>query len=101
MSGARADFWRFWAGQTISQLGSSFTAFALPLLVFELTAGRTIHQWESAPVAPRAGRAAAVLSLVLWIAVIFTGRMIGFTTSRAKESAPAPVEINLDDLFGK
>jgi predicted MFS family arabinose efflux permease len=37
VSGARTDFWKFWAGQTISQLGSSFTAFALPLLVYELT----------------------------------------------------------------
>lgn len=32
-----ADFWKFWAGQTISNLGSSFTFFALPLLVYELT----------------------------------------------------------------
>ena len=32
-----ADFWRFWAGQTISQLGSSFTNFAIPLLIFKLT----------------------------------------------------------------
>jgi MFS family permease len=31
------DFKRFWAGQTISQLGSSFTEFATPLLVFKLT----------------------------------------------------------------
>jgi MFS family permease len=31
------DFWRFFVGQTISQLGSSFTLFALPLLVFKLT----------------------------------------------------------------
>jgi MFS family permease len=32
-----ADFWKFWTGQTISNLGSSFTMFALPLLVFKLT----------------------------------------------------------------
>ena len=32
-----ADFWKFWAGQTISNLGSSFTNFALPLLIFNLT----------------------------------------------------------------
>jgi MFS family permease len=32
-----ADFWKFWAGQTISNLGSSFTDFALPLLIFKLT----------------------------------------------------------------
>src|SRR6478672_11580671 len=31
------DFWKFWAGQTISNLGSSFTNFALPLLIFRLT----------------------------------------------------------------
>ena len=31
------DFWKFWSGQTISNLGSSFTGFALPLLVFKLT----------------------------------------------------------------
>ncbi len=31
------DFWMFWAGQSISALGSSFTTFALPLLIFKLT----------------------------------------------------------------
>jgi MFS family permease len=31
------DFWRFWAGETISAFGSSFTQFAIPLLVFKLT----------------------------------------------------------------
>src|SRR5690348_4073735 len=33
----RLAFWWFWAGETISNLGSSFTLFALPLLVFKLT----------------------------------------------------------------
>jgi MFS family permease len=31
------DFWAFWTGQGISTLGSSFTVFALPLLIFQLT----------------------------------------------------------------
>jgi MFS family permease len=31
------DFWKFWAGQTISNLGTSFTQWAVPLLVFKLT----------------------------------------------------------------
>ena len=31
------DFWIFWAGQAISNLGSSFTTLALPLLVYKLT----------------------------------------------------------------
>ncbi len=33
----RSDFWKFWTGQTISTLGSSFTSFAFPLLIFTLT----------------------------------------------------------------
>src|SRR5260370_26741224 len=33
----RSDFWKFWTGQTVSTLGSSFTSFAFPLLIFKLT----------------------------------------------------------------
>ena len=32
-----SDFWKYWTGQTISNLGSSVTMFALPLLVYKLT----------------------------------------------------------------
>jgi hypothetical protein len=32
-----SDFWKFWAGQTISTLGNAVTNFALPLLIFQLT----------------------------------------------------------------
>lgn len=31
------NFWKYWTGQTISNLGSSITEFALPLLVYQLT----------------------------------------------------------------
>ena len=31
------DFWKFWTGQVISVLGTSFTGFAAPLLIFKLT----------------------------------------------------------------
>ncbi|HET7270047.1 MAG TPA: MFS transporter [Rubrobacter sp.] len=31
------DFWKLLVGQTVSSLGSSFTLFALPLLIFKLT----------------------------------------------------------------
>ena len=31
------DFWLYWAGQTISLIGSALTNFALPLLVFKFT----------------------------------------------------------------
>ena len=32
-----SDFWKYWTGQTISNLGSSITLFALPLLVYNLS----------------------------------------------------------------
>ncbi len=35
------DFWLYFSGQLISQMGSSFTLFALPLLVFKLTHSAT------------------------------------------------------------
>src|SRR5579859_7558367 len=36
-SGLSLDFWKFWSGQVISVLGTSFTQFAIPLLIFRLT----------------------------------------------------------------
>jgi hypothetical protein len=66
---------------------------------FELTLGRNIHRWDKAPSAPPAGKAVAVLSLALWISVIFAGRLIGFTTSHAKQAAPAPPDSRLEELF--
>ena len=68
------------------------------LLVFELTAGRTIHRWDTAPSAPRSGKAVAVLSLVMWISIIFMGRIIGFTTTRAAVT-PAPASVNFDNFL--
>jgi len=35
------DFWLYFSGQLVSQIGSSFTLFALPLLVFKLTHSAT------------------------------------------------------------
>src|SRR5215470_8493594 len=37
ISKLNSDFWKYWTGQTISNLGSSITLFALPLLVYKLT----------------------------------------------------------------
>jgi hypothetical protein len=68
------------------------------MLFFELTAGRTIHSWDTASSAPRAGKAVAALSLAMWIGIICMGRLIGFTTSRATEVAP-PAGVNFDDFL--
>lgn len=73
---------------------------ALNVGVFELTARRTINEWDRAVSAPRAGKTAAVMSLVLWLAIIVTGRMIGFTATRATVSEPLPATLDLDDLLG-
>jgi hypothetical protein len=69
------------------------------MLVFEWTAGRTIHEWDTARSAPAAGRTAAVLSLVLWVSIIFLGRWIGFTTTRATIHQDKEPEINFDSIF--
>jgi hypothetical protein len=69
------------------------------LLFFELTAGRTIHAWDQAPSAPRAGKAVATLSLAMWIGIICMGRLIGFTTSRAAAVSPPPAGVNFDDFL--
>ena len=69
------------------------------MLVFEMTAGRTIHRWDTAPSAPRAGKAVALLSLTIWVGVIFVGRLIGFTTKPGAVVAPPPTE-NFDNFLG-
>ncbi|HLH43894.1 MAG TPA: DUF6644 family protein [Bryobacteraceae bacterium] len=66
---------------------------------FELILGRTVHRWDNARSAPAAGKIIAVLSLAIWISVIFAGRLIGFTTSRAKQAAPSPPDSSLEELF--
>ncbi|HSP67016.1 MAG TPA: DUF6644 family protein [Bryobacteraceae bacterium] len=72
---------------------------AVNMLSFELTLGRRVHTWDKASSAPPAGRAIAALSIVIWISVIFAGRLIGFTTSRAKQTTPAPADSSLEELF--
>jgi hypothetical protein len=64
----------------------------LNMLVFELTTGRRVHQWDKETRAPRAGRVAAAVSLLLWITIIFLGRWTGFTTTGR------PVKSDSDDV---
>jgi len=68
----------------------------LNVLVFDVTARRSIITWDEETRAPRSGRIAATVSLVLWIGVIFLGRWVGFTTS----SQPTTNEpgVNLEQL---
>ena len=49
---------------------------------------------------PKGGRAAAMVSLLLWIAIIFMGRWIGFTTTRVTGSK-LDSGVNIEDLLPK
>jgi hypothetical protein len=69
------------------------------MLAFELTAGKTVQRWDGARSAPSSGRAVAVLSIVIWIGVIFMGRMIGFTATRAAVVEPPPAGVDFDDFL--
>ena len=69
------------------------------MLVFELTAGRTIHRWDKSSSAPPIGKAVAALSLAMWISIICMGRIIGFTTSRETVTVQPPTGVNFDDFL--
>ncbi|MFO1504842.1 MAG: DUF6644 family protein [Steroidobacteraceae bacterium] len=49
------------------------------MLIFQMLTARSLPQWDNSPKAPVAARTAAIVSLVLWTAIIFLGRWIGFT----------------------
>jgi hypothetical protein len=46
--------------------------------VFHATVYRRVHDWDAAPVAPAAARAAGYLSLTLWMVIVVSGRMIAY-----------------------
>jgi hypothetical protein len=65
------------------------------VLIFNVTAGRTVNRWSSDRAAPPAGKVAAAVSLAIWIGVIFLGRWVGFT--KQADVTPPPGDI-LDTL---
>jgi cytochrome c556 len=92
---------RVYASNTPFLIKMGLLALAgINMAVFHLTAGKSVSRWEKTPAAPGIGRVTATLSLSLWIAIVFAGRVIGFTTTgaQARESAPAPT--NFDDFLG-
>jgi len=52
---------------------------ALNMLIFHFGAYRRVSQWDTG-VPPTSARVAGALSIAFWVAVIFFGRWIGFTT---------------------
>jgi hypothetical protein len=49
------------------------------MLVFELMTARKAETWDRGTRIPWSGRTAALLSLALWISIVFFGRRVGFT----------------------
>ena len=81
---------------------SKMTLLALSginMLIFELTAWGSVHRWDKDTAAPLAGRTVAALSLLFWISIIFLGRWIGFTTTRA--ASKADTGVNIEELLPK
>ena len=50
----------------------------LNILVFSSTLGRRMGEWEQNPKTPAMAKLAAVLSLVLWAAIVAAGRAIAY-----------------------
>ena len=91
---------RVYAGNTFFRVKMVLLVLAgINMAVFHLTAGRTVVRWERERFAPRSGRVAAALSVTLWVAIIFAGRVIGFTTTGAQAKAAAPPAGNFDDFL--
>jgi len=72
----------------------------LNMLVFELTARKTINQWDSQPSTPSMAKVVATVSLVIWIGVIVAGRVIGFTATRTSVPTQSQPDPNFEDLLG-
>lgn len=73
---------------------------AVNMLAFELTARRSITQWDASPATPRSAKIVATVSLVIWVGVIVAGRVIGFTATRTQAPTESAPDVNFEDLLG-
>jgi hypothetical protein len=91
---------RVYAGNTSFRIKMVLLLLAgLNMAFFHLTAGRSVVRWDKDRIAPRIGRTTAALSLSLWIAIIFAGRVIGFTTRGAQAQEAAAPAGNFDEFL--
>ena len=59
--------------------------------VFHGRVYRRVFDWDLAPIAPSAARIGGALSLVLWAAIIVSGRMIAYNWFDCDKPQPAIV----------
>ena len=50
----------------------------LNMVYFHIITYRSIHLWDELAETPRAAKVAGTMSLLLWIGVVFCGRLVGF-----------------------
>jgi len=68
----------FW-GTTFFKVKMIFLVLAgLNVLIFNATIGRKVAEWDLAPKTPSAAKVAAILSIVLWVAIVAAGRAIAY-----------------------
>jgi hypothetical protein len=91
---------RVYVHNTAFQVKMVLLALAgLNMVIFHLTAGRTVATWDQAVTAPKAGRITAGASLALWLGIILAGRVIGFTTTGAQAKEAPVSSVNFDDFL--
>lgn len=73
---------------------------AVNMLVFELTARKTMARWDRGPATPSVAKVVATVSLVIWVGVIVAGRVIGFTATRTTVPIQSQPDPNFEDLLG-
>ena len=66
------------------------------MVVFENITGKSVATWDKGVSPPTAARVAGALSILLWVAVIFFGRWIGFTKGY---DFAIPEDVQLDFEF--
>jgi hypothetical protein len=68
----------FWS-TTFFKIKMVFLVLAgLNVLIFDATIGRNVAQWDLSPKTPAAAKVAAIVSIVLWIAIVAAGRAIAY-----------------------
>lgn len=68
----------FW-GTVFFKIKMIFLILAgLNVLIFNATIGRSVAQWDLSPKTPTAAKVAAIVSIVLWVAIVAAGRAIAY-----------------------
>jgi hypothetical protein len=67
----------------------------LNMVIFQLVTFRTVGAWNTDKPSPNAGRLAGALSILIWLAVIFFARWIGFTKGYNFD-VPSDVDVNFN-----